>query len=325
MPTFRKLIGFALASTYSLAYLLVPFYMIALTMALFLYYRERWPYYMLAPIALSIIVPPISSYSLITSRFFSCLRDYFDYEEVFEISDADMITYPKPFILAGTPHGVISFGGLCAGTGMIPEYRNLKTGVASIVLKLPILKHLLGVFNLIDVGGQSLRRHVRNEKKSNIDRSVVIYTGGIAELFKCSSEKETLQTRKGFIKLALQEGLDIVPMYFFGNTSVLSIPTNKSFEKISRKLQMSLTYFYGSFGLPVPRPNKILYVRGKPIALPHIKDNLSEEQWSVHVDKYHEIYTNEVKRIFNQYKNRVPGYGSKEFSFQDDSEDKKKK
>ncbi len=49
-------------------------------------------------------------------------------------------------------------------------------------------------------------------------------------------------------------------MYFFGNTSVLSIPTNKTFERISRKLQMSLTIFWGLLGLPIPRPNKVSIV-----------------------------------------------------------------
>ncbi len=275
---------------------------------------------MIAPIIISIAIPPISSYWLISSWLFRCMKDYFSYEEIFEISDADLIAYKKPMILAGVPHGVISYGGLCAGTGMVPEFANLKTGVASVVLKMPIIKHLLGVFNLIDVGQKSLERHIRDKSKSSIDRSIVIYTGGIAELFKCSTNCETLVARKGFIKVALREGMDIVPIYFFGNTSVLSIPKNKLFEKISRKMQMSLTWFYGPYFLPVPRPSKLLYVRGKPIVLPKLQEHeLTDDV----VQKYYSMFLDEVTRIFNQYKGRVPGYGNKTLNF--DEEDARKK
>ena len=338
MPSIiRKFIGFLLASTYSLAYLIVPFYSLFCVYLLSSRLYERlykWDmepgkiplvYYLLMPILLSAAIPPIGSYWLITSSLYSCMRDYFDYTHIFEIEDKDLIAYKKPVILAGMPHGVISFGGLCAGTHMVPEYRNLKTGVASVVLKVPIVKHLLGVFNLIDVGAESLNRHVRDTRKSNLDRSIVIYIGGIAELFKCSNDVETLVSRKGFIKVALREGLDIVPIYFFGNTSVLSIPKNKTFERISRKMQMSLTYFYGLFGLPLPRPNKLLYVRGKPIELPHLTEAQLKAAdiyldgkvvGNTEVDKFFEEFKTQVTRIFDTYKSQVPGYENKSLEFE---------
>ena len=58
-----------------------------------------------------------------------------------------------------------------------------------------------------------------------IDGSVVLYVGGVAELFKCNLDEERiyLSKRKGFIKLALREGVDVIPIYFFGNTTVLRI------------------------------------------------------------------------------------------------------
>ena len=67
----------------------------------------------------------------------------------------------------------------------------------------------------------------------------------MAELFKCSETEEILYIleRKGFIKLALRSNSDIIPMYFFGNTSVLTIPKIKLLETISRKLQVCM-YIY---------------------------------------------------------------------------------
>jgi hypothetical protein len=61
-------------------------------------------------------------------------------------------------------------------------------------------------------------------------------------------------------------------MYFFGNTSVLSVLNNEALASFSRKYQVSITLFWGWCGLPIPRPNKLLYVRGKPLGMPLIAE-----------------------------------------------------
>lgn len=85
------------------------------------------------------------------------------------------------------------------------------------------------------------------------------YVGGLAELFLTSEKVERLylMKRKGFIKLALQEGVDVLPSYLFGNTATLSILTTGILADISRKLGVSLTYIWGKWGLPIPRDCKV--------------------------------------------------------------------
>lgn len=138
---------------------------------------------------------------------------------------------------------------------------------------------------------------------------VVLYVGGMAELFKCSLDEERLylSKRKGFIKLALREGVDVVPLYFFGNTSVLSILKAAPLEWMSRKLQTSVTFFWGKFGTFIPRDDKIFVVLGRPLGMPKIENPTNED-----VDKWHMKYCDEVKRIFNKYKEKVPQYKDKE-------------
>ena len=90
--------------------------------------------------------------------------------------------------------------------------------------------------------------------------SCLLYIGGIAELFKSCTIEERLYLkggRKGFIKLVLQTDSDVVPVYLFGNTSVLSVLRRGPLTDFSRRFGVSLTYFWGKFNLPIPRDEKV--------------------------------------------------------------------
>lgn len=159
----------------------------------------------------------------------------------------------------------------------------LPTAVANAVLYTPIVKHVLGIFGLISASKASMKQTL---KKSGVDGTIVLYVGGMAELFlSCENEEKLyLQKRKGFIKLALTEGVDVVPIYLFGNTNVLSVLKTGLLASISRKVvtiyrtmrwisvavrfasnysivllqfQVSLTYIWGKYYLPIPRDCKV--------------------------------------------------------------------
>jgi hypothetical protein len=202
--------GMLVASCFSFAYVLTPIY-IALCLFFWLWYRDLFSLYFSIPLVISAIVPPIKSPSLVNSTIFGYMKNYFDYEEIFEISDQELLNLLENFkvagrsiILTGVPHGILSYGGMCAGANADPRFAKLVTAAAGAVLATPILKHIVGVFGLIDASANSLRKHL---KKGGIEGSVVLYTGGIAELFQCSSSQEILflKSRKGFVKLALRE------------------------------------------------------------------------------------------------------------------------
>jgi Diacylglycerol acyltransferase len=116
----------------------------------------------------------------------------------------------------------------------------------------------MGIFYLISASKSSL---VRQFKKGGVEGSVVLYVGGMAELFLSSATEETLylKKRKGFIKLALQTGVDVVPLYLFGNTTVLSVFKTGFLANLSRKMQVSLTYFWGRWMLPIPKNVKVWF------------------------------------------------------------------
>jgi len=168
----------------------------------------------------------------------------------------------------------------------------------------PILKDVLGVFGVIDAAGPVLKKRLRKNRGS-----FVLYVGGIAELFASSRKDEAvyLKSRKGFIKLALQTGADVVPVYFFGNTTVLSTVRWAPIAKLSRALGVSITYFWGRFGLPVPNEVKLVYARGRPLGMPKVEEP-SQEQ----IDEWHSKYCEKIKQLFDAYKSKNPDYAHKE-------------
>lgn len=307
----KKFIGGIVASLFTLAYILSPLYLI-LTLILTPFYGLK-SYLLLIPILISAITPIIKLPWLVRHPIFKCILNYFQFESIFETTDDSLLKYLDELkkdgrggiILAAQPHGVLSFGGICAGSAADSRFDNLVTAAAGAVLATPIVKHVVGVFGLIDASASSLKKHL---SKGGVEGSCVLYIGGIAELFRCSETQEQLilKKRKGFIKLALQTGADVVPLYFFGNTSVLSVLTHPFLESISRKYQVSITLFWGLWGLPIPRPNKILYVRGPPLGLPKVENPTEDD-----IEKWHAKYVSEVQRIFDKYKVLVPEYANK--------------
>eukprot|EP00804_Cyclotella_cryptica_P019344 CCRYP_006185-RA/>CCRYP_006185-RA protein AED:0.04 eAED:0.04 QI:182/1/1/1/1/1/2/459/327 len=302
-PFHKWLTGLAVASIFSIAYLLIPVYLLSAILSLVLRYPSTQGSLIYSlPLLLSIFIPP--KYSRLALRMLRPMLDYFDFEAIHTNEDniRTQIAQGKSFLFAAQPHGVLSYTGMCSAVCNPNDCVSVPTAAASVVLRTPLLKNLMGIFNLVDASAQNIRRIVKRRG------SVLIYIGGIAELFKSCREEERLYltNRKGFIKLALTEGVDVVPVYLFGNTSVLSVLKHGPLAALSRRLQASLTLFWGKWFLPIPRDEKLLYVVGKPIGLPHITDPTQED-----IDKWHAAYCDEVRKIFETYKDRVPMYKNK--------------
>lgn len=308
ISTFRWLQGLMVASIFSVVYALAPLYCLSSVAFLVLQYPCKHAAFIYTlPLLVSILVP--SRQILGAANYMTSMLDYFDYEEVLETSNDDcrkLLNDGKKFILAFQPHGVVSFCSLCSWINAPVDIRQIPTAVASAVLKFPMLKNVMGIFGLTDASSSNVKRIL--QKGKGIKGCIVIYVGGIAELFLTCDEEERLflQKRKGFIKIALREGVDIIPVYLFGNTSILSVVKTNFLESMSRKMQTSFTYFWGKYFLPIPRDDKLLYVRGKPLGMPHIPVPTDED-----INKWHAIYIKEVTRLFNDNKEKVPAYKHK--------------
>ena len=306
---FQWILGMAVASVFSLVYLVAPTYVLTALLSLLLQYPTRRAALLYAaPMLLSAAIP--SSRAPWMAPLLRPMLRYFDYHEEFEYTDAELrrdATTGKRYIIAMQPHGVISYVGLCSWIRAPADFRRISTAAARVVLAFPILKHVMGIFGLTDASAGNLRRILTRE--TGVGGSVVLYCGGIAELFKSCREEERLylSQRRGFIKIALREGADILPCYMFGNTAVLSVLQHGPLAALSRRLGASLTYFWGAAYLPIPRDEMLLYARGRPLGLPHIPEPTDED-----IAKYHALYCKEVRRLFESYKEKLPHYKHKQ-------------
>ena len=307
--TFRYMMGFFLASFFSVTYILTPIYSLACIYFLCTSPTSAFTLKFASLFFLSIVLPCVSRPKLLSKL--TPMLDFFQYEEIHELSYTELAEMAsknpkKKYLLVAQPHGVLSYCGFCAKVACPPKFGHVPTAAAASLMKTPILKQVIGCFTLVDASKQNLKKVFKRE---GIEGNVILYVGGIAELFKCSRREERLylSKRKGFIKLALQEGVDIIPVYFFGNTGVLSVLSSGPLASLSRKLGACVTYFWGFAGLPLPRfGEKCVYARGRPLGLPEIKEPSQDD-----IDKWHKLYCNEVRRLYEKYQEKVPHYKDK--------------
>lgn len=314
----ERIAGFLAGSIFSMCYVAAPTYIIASIVCLlrFPFWATSWM--LLVPMVVSMAIPCFSMEKIgprvLGSWAFSCIPKYFEYEEYHEITDEEIIKAygeGKRFIFCAHPHGVFSFVGVCAAVSAVISPNGLysqsafrvPTAAASVIGMTPILRTVLGVFGFIDASNAVLTKFLLSGAGS-----LLIYVGGIVELFSSSPKREAvyLRKRKGFVKLALKTGTDLVPVYMFGNTTVLSVLTNWPLPAISRTAGVTLTFFWGRFGLPMPKKVRLTYARGRPLGLPHITNPTQED-----VDKWHAEYCKQLVALFDKYKGSNSDYKHK--------------
>lgn len=110
---------------------------------------------------------------------------YFNFSEIRESTDEQVqaLISQRPVIFSIQPHGVFSFGGASAGVEWATRWwhpKSIPTAAASSVIFTPLVKHVVGLFGVVDASNKSLTKWLGRGK------SAVLYIGGIAELFLVS-------------------------------------------------------------------------------------------------------------------------------------------
>ena len=112
-----------------------------------------------------------------------------------------------------------------------------------------------------------------------------------------------LKSRKGFVKLALQHGCSLVPIYVFGETDLydhwsVGIEARRS---IADRFGAAITLISGSFGI-LPYRVPLTGVSGPPISVDKV-ENPTHKQ----IDDLHATYIRALQNLFDTEK-KCHGY-----------------
>lgn len=146
-------------------------------------------------------------------------------------------------------------------------------------------------------------------------RAVTIVVGGARESLQAEpgTLRLILKGRKGFVKMALRSGADLVPVIGFGENDVYDQLSPKTHPMV-HKIQMIMLKVF-KFTIPalhgrgllnydvglMPYRRSVNVVVGRPI---EINEPLSEQPPQDVIDHYHELYVEEVERLYEAYKDQ---------------------
>lgn len=212
------------------------------------------------------------------------------------------------------PHGMLMFSFILNGAtriyagdeahylpGLVQGKGWRATGVAEPLLwKLPFIRSFLQLMGCAEPAG-------RESFKDLLRRRIPfgILPGGSEEIILLTRGKERIyiKHRKGFIKYALEQGYWLIPGYAFGESDTYWTPPKPMLQGFrlwllrATKLIWPLTFGYWSPYIPLPVALDTVW--GKPVKLPKIPEPTAAE-----VDKWHAVYIEAIKGVFERNKAR---------------------
>lgn len=158
---------------------------------------------------------------------------------------------------------------------------------------LPFYRDILMAMGLASVCKRSCRSILQ------MGDSIAIVIGGASESLSAypGTNNITLKKRLGFVKIALREGADLVPVYGFGENDIFELmPNDKDTwayafqKKLQALFGFTFPFFHGrgvftyNYGL-MPHRRPVTVVVGKPIQVAKNAEPTDEE-----VRRYHQMY-----------------------------------
>ncbi|KLT44580.1 diacylglycerol acyltransferase [Cutaneotrichosporon oleaginosum] len=222
-------------------------------------------------------------------------RYFADYYPITTVKEADLPADRK-YVFAYHPHGIISMGAACTFATEATGFSSLFPGVTCHLLTLdanfwiPLYRDILMGMGLASVSKRSCRSILK------MGRSICIVIGGASESLYAypGTNNLTLKKRLGFIKIAIREGANLVPVYGFGENDIYELLPNEK-GTMTYKFQK---WFQGTFGFTVPffhgrgvftynyglMPHRrpVTVVVGAPIPVKQIEKPTDEEVQAVH-------------------------------------------
>lgn len=191
------------------------------------------------------------------------------------------------------------------------------TTFASIIIR--IHKYYYALFVSLYVYSDASRSSVNAALASDHGGRIGLAPGGIAEMFEgypkpgtLPDEEYMIGRHRGFLKLAVQHNLPVIPVYCFGASKMLRrLQLPAFFEKLSKLLRTSVVIMFGApWGLPIPFRQKLKYVVGEPIY--PSSSSSSMDNTMDPVEDMHARFCDSMANLFERHKESY-GWGHKTF------------
>ncbi|EPT01116.1 hypothetical protein FOMPIDRAFT_97313 [Fomitopsis schrenkii] len=231
----------------------------------------------------------------------------------------------RPYVFGYHPHGIIGMGAMCTFATESIGFSEVYPGIVPHLLtlasnfRIPFYRDILLALGICSVSKQSCS----NILKGGPGQAITIVVGGAAESLSArpGTADLTLRKRLGFIKVAIQHGADLVPVFSFGENDIYEqMPNEKgtSVYTLQKKFQnmfgFTLPLFHGrgllnyNLGL-LPYRRRIVAVIGHPIHVEKCEKPTLEE-----ITHVQQLYIEELMRIWHTHKDEFARTRKRELS-----------
>ncbi|KHN98575.1 Diacylglycerol acyltransferase [Metarhizium album ARSEF 1941] len=235
----------------------------------------------------------------------------------------------RRYIFGYHPHGIISHGAWCAFATNALGFSEKFPGITNSLLTLdsnfhlPFYRDWILAMGIRSVSKESIRNTLSKGGAFNDGqgRAVTIVIGGARESLQAQpgTLRLILKGRKGFVKMALRSGADLVPVIGFGENDLYDQLSPKTHPMV-HKMQMTLLKVF-KFTIPalhgrgllnydvglMPYRRAVNIVVGRPI---EINETIQEQPSQEVIDKYHKLYLEEVEQLYDAYKEEFSNLNS---------------
>jgi len=226
----------------------------------------------------------------------------------------------RNYLVCSHPHGVICNGMFgCFGTEG-RDFSKVFPGLTHHILTLDsVFMYPLYREWVLSYGGCSASRESMNYLLSRPERGhlSVLVPGGAPESLESHPGPDTrvhLKNKKGFVKVAIQNGVPIVPSFSFQENEIydqMANPPGSKFRKFQDFFQKTIGFapvvVFGrgilqyTFGM-LPHRKPITVVVGAPIETEKTAKPSQE-----YIDKIHKQYVDALTALFHKYKGKYAG------------------